>query len=87
MSSKSVDEKRQELLDDASIKEASLNLKDLIISFSKFGTSSSSKYIYHGHERIPFKNRHPAYQAILRHEFAGVMREFKKRYIATKKFI
>ncbi|NVM55561.1 MAG: hypothetical protein HWN66_17775 [Candidatus Helarchaeota archaeon] len=73
MSSKSVDER---VSNDTPIKEKSFNLKDFIISFSKFGSSGSSKYIYHGHETIPFKERHPAYQAILKHEFADAIRKF-----------
>lgn len=75
MSSKSADEKYKDLIDDAPIKEKSLNLRDFIISFSKFCNSGSTKYIYHGNEKIPFKKRHPAYQAILRYEFADVIRE------------
>ena len=79
MSSKSVDERDQEFSNDTSIKEKPFNLKDLIISFSKFGNSGPTRYIYYGHETIPFKKRHPAYQAILRYEFADAVRKFINR--------
>lgn len=66
MSSKSQDKKLQEI--PIYDEEERLKLKNLIIPFSKF--SRPEEYIYYGHEKIPFKKRHSAYQAILKHEFA-----------------
>jgi len=72
MSSKSLDKKFQEkmILDG----EKRVELKNLVIPFSKF--SIAKKYIYYGHEKVPFKKRHSTYQIILRHEFAEEMKEF-----------
>ena len=72
MSSKTLDKKLQEI-PFLNIEEP-LKLKNLIIPFSKF--SSPKKYIYYGHEKIPFKERHVAYQTIIRLEFAEEMKEF-----------
>lgn len=72
MSSKTLDKKLQEI---PILKlEEPIKVKNLIIPFSKF--SKPEKYIYYGHERIPFKKRHPIYQAILRNEFVNSIPEF-----------
>jgi hypothetical protein len=65
MSSKSVEKNIEEIqvLD----VEEPIKLKNVIIPFSKF--SKTEKFIYYGHEKIPFQKRHPIYQAILRNEF------------------
>jgi len=73
MSSTSIDKKFQEALDQEIGQEESLNFNKIIIPFSKF--YKPTEYIYYGHEKIPFKKRHPIYQAILRNEFIDSLRE------------
>ena len=65
MSSKSAEKKIEEIpVQDV---DEPLKLKNVIIPFSKF--SKTEKFIYYGHEKIPFHKRHPIFQAILRNEF------------------
>ncbi len=40
-----------------------------VIPFSNVDTSKESQYIYLGHEKIPFNERHPKYQKIFIYEF------------------
>lgn len=78
MSSKSLDKKIRE--SPFFNIEQRLKLKNLIIPFSKFPVSDSERgYIYYGFEKMPFKERHKAYQTIIKHEFAEEMRHFTKR--------
>ncbi|UCC20138.1 MAG: hypothetical protein JSV62_02320 [Promethearchaeota archaeon] len=65
MSSKSLDKKQKEI--QIINLEEPLRLRNFIIPFSKF--SNPEKYIYYGYEKIPFHERHPIYQVILRNEF------------------
>lgn len=65
MSSKSVDKKHHEIEYD--IRE-SFQIKNIIIPFSLF-CGNRERYIYSGEEKIPFKERHPLYKAILLNEF------------------
>ncbi len=50
--------------------ENSLDLKKVMIPFSKISSRQRIEYIYLGHEKIPFNTRHPTYQIIFRNEFA-----------------
>ena len=76
MSSKSLDKKSLKIpVKDFTI-ENPLNFKNIVIEFSNFGKSEKYNYIYSGNEKIPFHKRDPIYQAIIRNEFAGVVREF-----------
>lgn len=45
------------------------NLSEAVIPFTNFGERKEDKYIYHGHEKIPFEKRDPSYQKILKREF------------------
>lgn len=57
--------------------EQRLKLKNLVIPFSKFSVSAGEGgYIYYGFEKMPFKERHTAYQTIIKHEFAEEIRQF-----------
>jgi hypothetical protein len=65
ISSKSLDKKTQEIpilqIDQP------LQVKNIIIPFSQF--AKTENFIYYGHEKIPFHQRHPVYQEILKQEF------------------
>jgi hypothetical protein len=50
-------------------KEESINFREILIPFSKFGTPRNIIYIYDGNENIKFKKRHPVYQELLFDEF------------------
>ena len=74
MSSKSTDEEYQKIpIQDL---EEPLKLNNIIIPFSKF--SNSEQYIYYGHEKIAFSERHPVYQVIFKSEFAEDLKHFMK---------
>ena len=76
MSSKSTDKEYQKIpIQDL---EEPLKLKNIIIPFSKF--SKSEKFIYYGHEKIPFHERHPVYQTLLKKEFIGGIKGFINRF-------
>ena len=45
------------------------DLSEAVVSFSDVGEKNEEKYIYHGHERIPFIERHPTYQKLFIREF------------------
>ena len=45
------------------------DISGAVIPFSNVGTSKESQYIYDGHEKIPFSERHPTYQKIFIYEF------------------
>ena len=47
-----------------------LDLKRLVIHLSEFCKSKSPSYIYSGTEKIPFGEKHPDYQSILKKEFS-----------------
>ncbi len=75
MSSKSTDKKFQKIpIQDL---EEPLQLNNVIIPFSKF--SKSEEFIYYGHEKIPFQERHPVYQTLLKREFAERIKNFIKK--------
>ncbi|MBY8986530.1 MAG: hypothetical protein KGD65_15775 [Candidatus Lokiarchaeota archaeon] len=40
-----------------------------VISFKNIGIKDESKYIYDGHEKIPFNERHSTYQEIFINKF------------------
>ena len=46
-----------------------LDYSRAFIPFSSINEPSSSKYIYFGNEKIPFKERHPEYQKLFIYEF------------------
>ena len=48
------------------------DLSEAVVSFSDVGEKNEEKYIYHGHERIPFNERHPTYQKLFIREFLPV---------------
>jgi hypothetical protein len=52
-----------------SIKEELINLKEIVIPFSKFKSSRSIEFIYYGNETIRFKKSHPVYRKLLFDEF------------------
>ena len=85
MSSKSVKRKHEDVRKCEVAVEDHFDLKRAVISFSKLSEYSTPEYIYTGQERIPFKNRHPEYQSILRNEFAVPRREFNK-FMSKGKF-
>lgn len=45
------------------------DISDAVVPFSKVDSSQKSQYIYDGHEKIPFSERHPTYQKIFIYEF------------------
>ena len=45
------------------------DISEAVVPFSSVGNKEECKYIYHGHERIPFNERHPTYQKIFIREF------------------
>jgi hypothetical protein len=49
-----------------------------IIPFSKMFEQKESHYIYIGNEKIPFKEKHPEFRAILRHEFSKSIKMYAK---------
>ena len=77
MSSKLKFRKNHKLYEKKEIVEESFNIKDFVIPFSKF--HKNEKYIYYGYERIPFSERHPEYQIILRNEFAKVIKKIFRK--------
>ena len=78
MSSKTSDKKYQKIVEPEITIEKPSNLKKAVFSFSQVFSSSNITYIYTGEEKIPFKERHPVYQALLKSEFRDVIREFIK---------
>lgn len=75
MSSKSIDKNILEIHNKVDRKKKYLSLKDLVVPFSEFGGPSKELFIYFGGEKIPFNERHPVYQAILKNEFAKSIRD------------
>lgn len=69
MSSKIVEKKYHFVPGYESVEEESINLKNIIIPFSKVGTSKKYSDFYNGAEDIPFKERHPIFKKILLNEF------------------
>jgi hypothetical protein len=61
------------------ITKNSLDLKKVMIPFSKISSKRRIKYIYLGHEKMPFNARHPTYQIIFRNEFMEMIRITNKR--------
>ena len=45
------------------------DISEAVVSFSDLGNKVECEYIYHGHERIPFNERHSTYQKIFIREF------------------
>lgn len=45
------------------------DISEAVISFTNIGIKDESKFIYDGHEKIPFNERHSTYQEILINEF------------------
>ena len=75
MSSKTLEKKSEDITEAENISEP-VSLKKFIIPFSEFG--KSEHYIYLGFERIPFRERHPIYQKILKNEFADVIKQYNR---------
>lgn len=69
MSSQTVENKVLIFPSDNTDKEDSINFNEIIIPFSKFGSSQSLAYIYKGNENIKFNERHPIYRRLLLNEF------------------
>ena len=82
MSSKSEKKKYKELPYYGVLKEDPLNLKLAILSYKSFG--KSEEFIYEGHEKMHFHERHPIYQSILRNEFTDLIRKNPKRRFFTR---
>ncbi len=59
--------------------ENAFDLSKLMTPFSRITSKERIEYIYLGHEKIPFKARHPTYQLIFRNEFVRVIRIKNKR--------
>ncbi|MFW9989986.1 MAG: hypothetical protein ACFFC3_15160 [Candidatus Odinarchaeota archaeon] len=74
MSSKTLDRKFEAITREYNI-QVPINLKNFIIPFSEFG--QSIEYIYFGYEKIPFIERHPIYQRIIKNEFDKSIKEFQ----------
>ncbi len=74
MSSKSSDKDYQKM--QVQGLEEPLKLTPFIIPFSRF--SKSEKFIYYGSEKIPFHERHPVYQSLMKKEFAEGIKTFLK---------
>ena len=49
--------------------EKRINIKLLILPFSLF-PGKKEEYIYHGGEKIPFRERHPEYRRLFLSEYA-----------------
>ncbi|MFX1377904.1 MAG: hypothetical protein ACFFA4_02325 [Promethearchaeota archaeon] len=74
MSSKSSEKKHQKIpIQDL---EQPLKLTNAVIPFSKL--TIPEKFIYYGYERIPFHERHPVYQTLIKREFAEGIKDFIK---------
>jgi len=52
-------------------------LSEIIIPFSEVMGTSSSPYVYFGHEEIPFEKRDPTYKTLMKQEFYDAMRSFR----------
>lgn len=81
MSSKLENKKYEEVSDYDILREDPLNLKSAILSYVNFG--KAEEFIYNGHERMPFHERHLLYQSILRNEFTNLSRKRSKRKFST----
>ncbi|MFX1324311.1 MAG: hypothetical protein ACFE8N_05095 [Promethearchaeota archaeon] len=71
MSSKSLDQKEYRL---ENVVEDPNVLKSVVIPFSVF-YKKTQKFIYSGHEKIPFNIRHRTYRRILINEFVEDKKE------------
>jgi len=62
----------QEIIESSyeSILEREIDISQLIIPFSKVFRAYKPRDIYSGNENIPFKEREPEFQLILRQEFS-----------------
>ena len=61
--------------------EKPLKFNNIIIPYSTF--SKPEKFIYYGYEKIPFHERHPVYQTIMKKEFADGIKTFLKKFNKT----
>jgi len=61
----------QDLIEESQRYSASLSFdySKAFVPFSELPHHEMSKNIYEGHEKIPFKDRHPKFQKILLNEF------------------
>ncbi|TFG20573.1 MAG: hypothetical protein EU533_06015 [Promethearchaeota archaeon] len=59
---------------DGIIIQQDLELERIIIPFSTFMPRRSAEDIYTGKEKIPFKEHHPIYKAILKLEFEDAIK-------------
>jgi hypothetical protein len=46
-------------------------MEQLIVPFSNVSSHSMEEFIYSGKEKIPFKDRHPIFQALMLGEFVN----------------
>lgn len=90
MSSKISEKKYKDIIRFGITEEKIINLKKILISFSQLSGLRPTEFIYTGKEKIPFNDTHPAYQTILRHEFADAIqktfKEKKKSYSCSNLF-
>ena len=61
---------------DRVLTEQDYKLQRFIIPFSTFIPRRSAEDIYTGKEKIPFKERHPIYKAILKLEFEDAIKSW-----------
>ena len=85
MSSKPIKRKHEEVRKFEVTVEDHFDLRRAVISFSRLPEYSAPEYIYTGQEKIPFKERHPEYQSILRNEFAFSIKKLNK-FMSKGKF-
>jgi len=81
MSSKLEKKIYEDVLDYGILKEDPLSLKSAILSYTNFG--KAEKFIYDGHEKMPFHERDPLYQSLLRNEFTNLNRKRSRRKFST----
>ena len=85
MSSKTEKDGFDDLLDYGILKEEPLNLKGAILSYNNL--KKPERFIYNGHEKMPFSERHPVYQAVLINEFTKlIQKNSKRRFFARLTF-
>jgi len=67
----------QEVIDDFEEKHYP-DLSEAVILFSKINhTKVEPQYIYMGHEKLTFNERHPLYQKIFREEFSTCLKSMR----------
>ncbi|MFX1375168.1 MAG: hypothetical protein ACFFA0_05095 [Promethearchaeota archaeon] len=62
-------EKKTKVISETELK---YDASPIITAFSEISSQTNVEYIYTGEEKIPFKDRHPVYQALMLNEFCIV---------------